>query len=86
MFKPSQESVSAVRDWLVKSGISSERITHSDNKGWLAFDASTAEVEDLLHTQYHEYELKDTGDKTTACDEYVFRNSRDSVLNHALVD
>jgi subtilase family serine protease len=82
MFKPSEETVSAVHDWLVASGISSERITHSENKGWLAFDASTAEVEDLLHTEYHEYEVKGTGDKTAACDEYVFSHDFFSITLH----
>ncbi|KAL7928922.1 subtilisin-like protein [Trichoderma chlorosporum] len=51
-FKPSDDAVETVAAWLVKAGISKERITHSDNKVWLAFDATTVEVESLLHTEY----------------------------------
>lgn len=51
-FKPSDDAVETVAAWLIKSGISKERITHSDNKVWLAFDATAAEVESLLNTKY----------------------------------
>ncbi|KAJ4860049.1 pro-kumamolisin, activation domain-containing protein [Trichoderma breve] len=51
-FKPSDDAVETVAAWLIKSGISKERITHSDNKVWLAFDATAAEVENLLNTKY----------------------------------
>ncbi|KAG9890573.1 aorsin, partial [Aureobasidium melanogenum] len=63
-------TLTAVRDWLVRNGISDRRITHSDNKAWFAFDATTQEVEDLLHTQYHEFEHSSTGNYVAACDEY----------------
>ena len=56
--------------WLVSSGIGMDRITHSDNKGWLAFDASTQESEDLFAAEFHEYEHERTGDVAAACDEY----------------
>lgn len=69
-FAPSNETLTAVRDWLVKNGISDRRITHSDNKAWFAFDATTQEVEDLLHTQYHEFEHSSTGNYVAACDQY----------------
>ncbi|EHK20964.1 uncharacterized protein TRIVIDRAFT_192452 [Trichoderma virens Gv29-8] len=51
-FKPSDDAIETVAAWLIKSGIAKERITHSDNKVWLAFDATTKEVESLLHTEY----------------------------------
>ncbi|EFW99720.1 protease s8 tripeptidyl peptidase [Grosmannia clavigera kw1407] len=51
-FQPSGETVEVVTAWLVGAGISKERITHSDNKAWLAFDATVAEAEQLLHTEY----------------------------------
>ena len=69
-FSPSNETLTTVRDWLVKNGISERRITHSDNKAWFAFDATTKEVEDLLHTQYHEFEHSSTGNYVAACDQY----------------
>jgi tripeptidyl-peptidase I len=68
MFAPSEDSVAAVRDWLISSGIAPQRITHSDNKGWLAFDATVAEAEELLLTEYHIYEHKATGHVSAACD------------------
>jgi tripeptidyl-peptidase-1 len=71
MFSPSAETVAAVKQWLVNSGISANRVTHSDNKGWLAFDASAAEAESLMGTEYHTYEHSVTGHVATACDQYV---------------
>jgi tripeptidyl-peptidase-1 len=71
MFAPSGETVATVREWLVASGITRERITHSDNQGWLAFDATTDEAEKLLHTEYHAYEHGPTGHVAPACDAYV---------------
>jgi tripeptidyl-peptidase I len=71
MFEPSEKTVAIVREWLVLSGISAERITHSDNKAWLAFDATTEEAEALLHAEYHEYEHTSNGKVAAACDAYV---------------
>ncbi|GAM86978.1 hypothetical protein ANO11243_049990 [Dothideomycetidae sp. 11243] len=70
-FQPSDEAVNAVRDWLVNTGgIDKARVTHSDNKAWLAFDATADEAEKLLHTKFHYYEHKNTGATYLACDEY----------------
>ncbi|KAK3321370.1 peptidase S8/S53 domain-containing protein [Cercophora scortea] len=52
VFRPSDEAVEAVGRWLTSSGIAKHRITHSDNRGWFAFDATVQEVEFLLHTEY----------------------------------
>lgn len=58
-------------DWLVNAGgIADHRITHSDNKGWLAFDATTEEAENLLHTEFHEFEYSSSGNSKVACDQY----------------
>jgi tripeptidyl-peptidase-1 len=67
-FAPDQKTVDMVREWLIDFGIDSGRITHSDNKGWLAFDATTDEAERLLHTKYDLYEHASTGHVTPACD------------------
>ena len=71
MFAPADDTVAAVKAWLVASGIAEARITHSDNKGWLAFDATTAEAEDLLQTEYHVYEHTSQGATATACEQCV---------------
>ena len=53
LFKPSDETLSVVRDWLESEGISN--VVQSDNKVWLAFNAPAAKVEELLYTKYYEY-------------------------------
>lgn len=69
-FEPSDVSIELVYKWLEGSGISRDRITHSDNKGWLAFDATTKESEDLFFTEFHEYEHVSSKEVSVACDEY----------------
>ena len=69
-FQPSSETVQTVHQWLVDAGIPAHTITHSDNKAWLAFTASSKQMESLLHTEYHEYEDEKTGGITPACDSY----------------
>ncbi|CRG84245.1 Aorsin [Talaromyces islandicus] len=70
MFAPTDESVNAVKQWLISSGIHDVRITHSDNKGWLAFIASGDELESLLHADFYEYEDSETGDLNLATEKY----------------
>jgi tripeptidyl-peptidase-1 len=55
-FAPSTETVKEVTEWLSSFGIPSHGVVHSENKGWLAFDARAQEVENLLSTEYHEHE------------------------------
>ena len=54
-FSPSLETISAVTNWLVDSGFSRDRLRLSANRGWIHVNATTAEVEDLLNTEYHVY-------------------------------
>ena len=68
MFAPEDETVEVVKAWLIDSGIAGERISQSDNKAWIAFDATTEEAEGLLHTTYHGYEHLSSGGLTLACD------------------
>jgi tripeptidyl-peptidase-1 len=68
-FAPSQDSVDLVGQWLESAGIAKHRITHSDNKQWLAFDATPEEAESLTHAQYHEYEHP-KGYAMVGCEEY----------------
>ena len=55
IFAPSEETISAVTNWLVESGFSRDRLRLSPNKGWIHMNASTSEVENLLNTEYHVY-------------------------------
>lgn len=70
MFAPADESVQAVRDWLTMFGIHESRIVHSDNKGWIAFDATVEEAERLLLTEYYEHEHRHSPRIRVGCDEY----------------
>ena len=70
LFAPSDESVKAVREWLEMFGIDSSRVVHSDNKGWLAFDATVEEAEKLLLTEYYEHEHRHSSNTRVGCDEY----------------
>ena len=54
-FAPSEETVSAVTNWLVDSGFSRDRLRLSADKGWIYLNASTSEIENLLNTEYHVY-------------------------------
>ena len=70
-FAPSKESVDTTVDWLAASGISRSRVYHSDNKGWLAFDATPDEVEDLLNTEFYNFEHAEQDTSTVGCDSYM---------------
>lgn len=69
-FRPSDESVDTVAHWLIESGISRERLTHSGNKAWLAFDATVEEAEKLLHTQYFHDGVEGDRGSSVGCNEY----------------
>jgi tripeptidyl-peptidase-1 len=56
MFAPSNESRDAVTAWLAGAGFGAERLRVSHNKAWIHVEnASIAEVEALLDTEYHVY-------------------------------
>lgn len=69
-FAPSDETVNEVKQWLDSVGISSDRVKMSNSLGWLKFNASVEEAEDLFKTEYFLYEHEDSGTKHVACEEY----------------
>lgn len=69
-FSPPEETVETVASWLVRSGIARERITHSQNKAWLAFDATVEEAESLLHTEYFHDGIEEQRGSRVGCNEY----------------
>lgn len=69
MFAPKKESVDAVHSWLEQSGVELSRVNMSPNMAWMEFNATTNEVEQLLHTEYHLYRHT-AGHTHVACDEY----------------
>ncbi|KAF4579630.1 hypothetical protein EYR40_000191 [Pleurotus pulmonarius] len=68
-FAPSEETMSTVHNWLVGSGIPSERIKISSTKGWINVDASVAEANELLRTEYNVY-VHESGKSHIGCNEY----------------
>lgn len=68
MFSPSEEAVEAVREWLDSAGIHNSRVVHSDNKGWLAFDAYAHEAENLFLAEFYEHEHMSTDSIKIGCD------------------
>lgn len=68
MFAPLEDTVRAVREWLTDSGIHGSRVIHSDNKGWLAFDATVEEAEKLLQAEFHEHEHMHSASVRVGCE------------------
>ena len=68
-FAPSNETIEAVTEWLYSAGIPLDRVSKSQSLGWLSFDATVAEAEDLLQTKYHRY-THGSGSVQLACDQY----------------
>lgn len=62
LFAPSDESVNAVRNWLLESGVPAATIAHSDSKGWLAVDLSVAHAERLFEAELWEFEHPKSGE------------------------
>nr|POE79437.1 tripeptidyl-peptidase sed1 [Quercus suber] len=71
LFAPSSKSVEAVRGWLETAGIEAKRISQSVNKQWMQFDATVAELEDLVKAKYHHFEHSTLDKTSVACDESV---------------
>jgi len=74
MFAPAEDAVQAVWKWLVASGVESDSIIHSDNKGWLALDMPAWQAEDLFQTEYREHVHKISGHVRVGCDEYIIES------------
>jgi tripeptidyl-peptidase-1 len=68
-FAPTAETVTMVREWLIRAGIAEHRITMADNKGWLAFDAQVEEAEELFRARYYMHEAGRGGKYSVGCDE-----------------
>jgi tripeptidyl-peptidase I len=69
-FAPSIQAFGEVLDWLNESGISRSRVIRSHSGGWLYFNATVSEAEQLLETEYHMYQHIKTRDIKIASDTY----------------
>jgi tripeptidyl-peptidase-1 len=54
-FAPSQGTIETVRSWLTGSGVHSDRVRQTSGKVWLEVNATVAEAEKLLATEYNVY-------------------------------
>ncbi|KAI0058458.1 subtilisin-like protein [Artomyces pyxidatus] len=68
-FAPSTESIDSVKEWLASNGFSADRIRVSPSKGWIEVNATVAEAEDLLNTEYHIYSHP-SGHEQIGCESY----------------
>lgn len=68
-FAPHEDSVATVKQWIA-SVLGDKPVTHSDNKAWLAFDATVSEIERLVHAQYHEAHDEASGRVMISCGKY----------------
>ncbi|KAG5970552.1 hypothetical protein E4U55_001614 [Claviceps digitariae] len=70
MFAPKQETIDAVKDWLVDSGVSAQSITLSKSKGWIEFDSKVGKLRSLVKADYHVYEHAQSRSERIGTDEY----------------
>ncbi|KAI0266714.1 subtilisin-like protein [Gloeopeniophorella convolvens] len=68
-FAPSDASIVTVKEWLANQGFHPERIRISVSKGWVDVNATVAEIESLLDTEYHVY-THPSGHEQISCDSY----------------
>ncbi|KZP06107.1 subtilisin-like protein [Athelia psychrophila] len=69
-FAPSKTTLHSVVDWLGSAGIAKERLRLTHNSAWVEVNATTAEMEDLLDTEYHLYVHAETGAEQIGCHSY----------------
>lgn len=70
-FVPLIQTVSAVVQWLNDSNISPQRLSRSRDGGWIIFNATVAETQKLLKTEYSFYTSTSTGMTKLDTDKYI---------------
>ena len=65
-FRPTTASMEVVHNWLVGNEIDSSRITRAKSGAWVSLNATVAEAERLLDTEYFVYQHSD-GSTYLAC-------------------
>lgn len=68
-FAPARETIESVTNWLTQSGISRSRLRLSPSKSWIEVNATVAEMEELLKTEYHVWQDGD-GIERVGCHDY----------------
>ncbi|QLI69459.1 Tripeptidyl-peptidase sed1 [Metarhizium brunneum] len=70
LFSPAPESIETVKRWLVDRGVPENQIKSPKSKGWLDFETTVGQLEDILKTNYHLYENKKTRSEHLGADSY----------------
>lgn len=70
LFAPDENSVNAVKEWLVKSGIPASNINTPKSKGWLDFTTTVGQLQAMLYTTYHIYNHAEGKGQHIAAEEY----------------
>ncbi|KAI9046641.1 hypothetical protein LZ554_009383 [Drepanopeziza brunnea f. sp. 'monogermtubi'] len=70
MFAPSQETISAIREWLSAVGINDDRVKQSQSLNWIHANVTVSEAETLLKAKFYEFTHVETGQTHVACEEY----------------
>ena len=68
-FSASDETISAVKDWLSQNNVPGSRLSHHRNN-WLEVNVTVREAEQLLYTEYYVHKHENSGTLKVACDEY----------------
>lgn len=55
VFAPATDTINAVKGWLVDAGIAPAKIELTRSQGWIHFNATVGEVEELLGSKYKVY-------------------------------
>lgn len=66
-FAPSDETIEAVKAWLISFGIGDNDIKESTSRGWLGVDIPAADAERMFETEYYEHYQSD-GKVDVGCD------------------
>ncbi|KAI0044219.1 hypothetical protein FA95DRAFT_1562476 [Auriscalpium vulgare] len=72
-FAPSDATIQTVKEWLTDTGFAPERVRVSHSKGWIEVNATVAETENLLNTEYHVY-AHPSGVEQISCSSYSVPN------------
>ena len=74
-FKPHSSSVVEVLSWLQKTGIHPSRTRLSNSGGWLLFNSTVLEVEQVFQTTYHLHKRKFNEGLRISYDKYAISSS-----------
>lgn len=70
LFSPDESSVTAIKEWLISSGVSPNAITSPQSRGWVDFSTTVDQLESLMKTKYHMYDHVEARSAHLGADEY----------------